>query len=121
MSTRLMGLGVDMIPTGIRMLSWWWLFLLFGCFTAGEIFTRNTVKYIRRTGWTVLIGAGFMPIHEALMTVALTIQNPPGERMVAFSIDSANLEEIVIGGIIILVSWIMDEGRELRETEELTV
>ncbi len=120
-STRLLGLGVAMIPTGIGMLSLWWLFRLFSCFSAGEIFTRNTVKYIRRTGWTVLIGAGITPIYEALMTIVLTIHNPPGERLVAITFDSANFEEIVIGGVVIVVSWIMDEGRKLRETEELTV
>ncbi len=31
-STRLLGLGVAMIPTGIGMLSLWWLFRLFSCF-----------------------------------------------------------------------------------------
>ncbi|BDQ38839.1 hypothetical protein SYK_31990 [Pseudodesulfovibrio nedwellii] len=120
-STRILGLGVDMLPTAIGMLSLWWLVQLFSCFAAGEIFTRNTVMYIRRTGWTMLIGVCVGPIHEALLTLVLTINNPPGERMISISLDSANFEEVVIAGVIILVSWIMEEGRKLREVNELTV
>ncbi|WP_319542579.1 DUF2975 domain-containing protein [uncultured Pseudodesulfovibrio sp.] len=120
-SIRLLGLAVDMIPTAIGMLSLWWLVRLFSCFAAGEIFTQNTVTYIRRTGWTMLIGVCVGPIHEALMTVVLTMHNSPGNRLVSITLDSANIEELIIAGVIILVSWIMEEGRKLREVNELTV
>ena len=120
-SIRLLGLGVDMIPVGIGMLSLWWLIRLFSCFAMGEIFTRNTVKYIRRTGWTVLIGAGITPIHDALLTLVLTMHNAPGNRLVTVSFDSTDFEELIIGGVVILVSWVMEEGRQLQEVNELTV
>jgi hypothetical protein len=120
-SQRWLGLAVSLIPLGPTMLCLWWLARLFGLFTAGEIFTGNTVKYIRRTGWTMLAGVALMPIHEALMTLVLTIHNPPGERLISISLGSGDIRDLVIAGIIILVSWIMDEGRKLRETDELTV
>lgn len=119
--TRLLGLAVSMIPTGIGMLSLWWLVRLFSCFTVGQIFTESTVKYIRRLGWTMVAGFVATPIHEALLTMVLTMHNPPGERMMTISLESADFEELLTAGVIILVSWIMEEGRKLRETDELTV
>jgi len=120
-STRLLGLAVSMIPLGVGMLSLWWLVRLFSCFAVGEIFTKNTVMYIRRLGWTMVAGVAAAPIHEALLTIVLTIHNPPGERMVTVSLESTDFEELITAGVIILVSWIMEEGRKLREADELTV
>jgi len=118
---RWLGLGVGLIPLGATMLCLWWLVRLFSLFSTGEIFTGNTVKYIRRTGWTMLAGVALMPIHEALLTLVLTMHNPPGERLITISLESGDARDLLIAGIIILVSWIMDEGRKLRETDELTV
>jgi len=120
-SSRLLGLAASMIPLGIGMLSLWWLIRLFSCFTIGEIFTENTVKYIRRLGWTMVAGVAAAPIYEALLTIVLTIHNPPGKRLVSISFESADLEELITAGVIILVSWIMEEGRKLRKADELTV
>ena len=118
---RWLGLGVSLIPLGASMLCLWWLVRLFALFSAGEIFTGNTVKYIRRTGWTMLAGVALMPFHEALLTLVLTMRNPPGERLISISLESGDIRDLLVAGIIILVSWIMDEGRKLRETDELTV
>lgn len=118
---RLLGLGVDLIPLGVTMMCLWWLVRLFTLYSMGEIFTGTTVKYIRRTGWTMLAGVVLMPVHEALLTMVLTMHNLPGERLITVSIGSSDIRDLLITGIIILVSWIMDEGRKLRESDELTV
>jgi len=120
-STRLLGLAVSLISVGFGMLSLWWLIRLFSCFASGEFFTENTVKYIHRLGWTMVAGVVAAPIHEALLTLVLTIHNPPGQRMISISFESTDIQELVTAGIIILVSWIMEEGRKLREIDELTV
>lgn len=119
--TRLLGLAVTFIPLGIGMLCLWWLVRLFSCFSNGEIFTQSTVKYIRYLGWTMVAGVVATPIYDAILTFVLTMHNPPGERLVSISLESADFEELITAGVIILVSWIMEEGRKLREADELTV
>lgn len=121
MGTRLLGLSANMLTTGTAMLALWWLFQLFGRFAQGEIFTESTVRYIRYLGWTMIAGIIALPFEEALTTLILTIHNPPGDRVIAIGFESADFEELIVAGIIILVSWIMDEGRKLREADELTV
>lgn len=118
---RTFGLGVSMIPTTISMLSLWWLIRLFSYFIHGEIFTCHTVKYIRRLGWTMFSGVLLTPVHEALLTIVLTLHNAPGKRLVRISFESADVKQLITAGLIILISWIMNEGRKLRETNELTI
>jgi len=118
---RMFGLAVNMLPLSVSMLSLWWLIRLFDCFTIGEIFTENTVKYIRYLGWTMVAGVAVTPIYDALITLVLTMHNDVGERLIAISFEGTDFEELITAGVIILVSWIMEEGRKLRETDELTV
>lgn len=118
---RVLAMLVSMIPAGVLMLSMWWLVRLFGYFAGGEFFSGDTVRYIRYLGWTMIGGAVAGPVYEALLSLVLTMHNPPGEHMLVLSSESADFEQLLTGGIIILVSWIMDEGRKLREAEELTV
>ena len=66
-----------------------------------NIFTGNTVKYIRRTGWTMLAGVVLMPVHEALLTMVLTMHNLPGERLITVSIGSSDIRDLLVTGIII--------------------
>ena len=118
---RLLALAVGMIPAGVFMLGMWWLVRLFGLFSVGQIFTADTVRYIRHLGWTMVAGVAAAPVHEALLSLVLTMHNPPGEHILSLSTESADLGELLTAGVIILVSWIMDEGRKLREADELTV
>ena len=110
-----------MIPAGVFMLGMWWLVRLFGLFSIGQIFTADTVRYIRNLGWTMAAGVVATPVHEALLSLVLTMHNPPGQHILSLSTESADLGELLTAGVIILVSWIMDEGRKLREADELTV
>lgn len=119
--TRVLGLAAAMIPTGTGMLATWWLVCLFGCFARGEIFTQSTVRYISRTGWTMVASVAVVPLYQVLLTWALTMHNQPGKRLLILSLQSDDLERLITAAIIILVSWIMEEGRKLRENDDLTI
>lgn len=119
--TRIFGLAVSMIPVGVGLLAIWWLICLFGCFSRGEVFTQSTVRYISRTGWTMVASVAAVPVYQLLLSLVLTMHNQPGERMLAMSFDLDELEKLITAAIIILVSWIMEEGRKLRENDDLTV
>lgn len=118
---RLLAMAAGLLPEGIFMLSMWWLVLLFGRFAAGEIFTADTVRLIRNIGWTMVAMVAAAPVHEALLSLILTMHNPPGQHMLRLTTESADFGRLLTAGIVILVSWIMDEGRKLRETDELTI
>lgn len=118
---KILGFLAALIPVGLKMAAFWYLIRLFGLYERGEIFTRANVGCIRRIGWVLLIGQIVAPLDRALTGVILTLNNPPGARMLRLGLDGNDVSTAVIAGVIILASWIMDLGRELQEENALTV
>lgn len=70
----------------------------------GKFFTGQNVYYIKWLGWIVL----------SVFAVDKVLDTMEG----GFNPDPLKL---VVGLLIILVAWIMDEGRKIQEEQELTV
>lgn len=118
---KLFGFIVDLIPTCFFMAALGYLARLFRLFSQQEFFTASSVQCIRRVGIILLIGQLFHPFYIALLSLALTISNPPGSRLIAVEVGISELGMIAVAFGIILVSWIMDEGRKLQEEQENTI
>jgi hypothetical protein len=100
---------------------------LFGLYARGEIFTSENVRQIREIGVSVFL-------FVAIWAYGLLASFVLGYSGVGTAIASRGMEirgwgfglpeplTVVLAGIIIVVvSWIMDVGRELREEQDLTV
>lgn len=112
---------VSLIPVGFASLTFFWLRSLFHHFQKMEIFTADSVRCISNVGWTLLIAQICTPFTEALMTLVLTFSNPPGHRLIAISLGPIGLGFVAIAIVILLISWVMEEGRRLKEESEGTV
>ena len=121
LSARFFAMAASALPLAVDMVIVYLLIKLFNLYARGKIFTANNVRLIRWIGYTILIGQAISPVHQALLTLALTISNPPGQRMISIGLDNQNLFAIVSAVIIILVAWIMDEGRRLQEEQALVI
>jgi hypothetical protein len=98
---------------------------LFGLYAKGDIFTAENVRQIRQIGisafsflavwiysliadlYLTLTGAGAAAAEGGDATIAIGLAEP--------------FHAALAGIVIIIVSWIMDVGRELREEQDLTV
>jgi len=89
------------------------LYRLLGNYGRGDIFTTDSAVQIRRLGITVLLWYGAC-ILWAFTAVALSPTTLPFS--VQFHSDS-----LVIGPIIIVISWFMEMAAEMREENELTI
>ena len=118
---KFLALLVNFIPFGIFMLAMVFLSKLFKLYEEFKIFSAGSVRCIRNLGMTLLIGQLLHPIYYGLFTLTMTISNPPGHRMIAIAYGSDQFLLLMIAAIIILVSWIMDEGRKLEEEQAATV
>jgi hypothetical protein len=121
LTVRMYGCLVDMIPTAIIMLSFYYLYKLFQLYAKGVIFTKQNISYIQKIGFTILLEVFASILVEPLLTFVLTSQDPPSERLVSISFSSANFSYLLIGGIIILISWIMNEAKRLEDESTLTI
>jgi hypothetical protein len=91
---------------------------LFGNYSRGEIFTRGSVRELRMLGYVVVAYVIFrVVLFVALLSlVAGGADGWPQDLHVDLPIGHA-----VAAALIMLLSWIMDVGAELREESELTV
>jgi hypothetical protein len=118
---KFLGFLINLIPLFFCMMVLYFLIGLFKLYEQMQIFSEKNVSYIRKIGWTILISQMVNPFYQALMTFTLTFNNPVGQRFVALNFSSGHLTAIFTGLLLILISWIMDEGRKLQEEQKYTV
>lgn len=91
---------------------------LFHLFGRGLILTVKTVRCIR------FLGALCMINGLLVSTLHFLLQDQPSQQMGFFSFSfgwGIDFGPFLAGTIIVLVAWIMDEGRKMREEQELTI
>jgi len=90
---------------------------LFEHYTQGTIFGRENVAQIRQIGITVMM----FPILWILVAIAPAFI-PVDGRTALLEYDGAGpLPEFILATIILVVAWIMDVGRDLREEQDLWI
>ena len=105
--------GLALVLVGLYRLS-----RLFHNYSHGEIFTRGSAREIRLLGYlTVAYAILQVAMFVASLALAANAASEwPRELRFDFS-----LGPFVIAFFILLFSWVMDVGAELREENELTV
>ena len=111
LSLRLILGAVTAVAFGTLFTCVFHLHLLFGNYSRGEVFTRESVGQLRKFGVACLLW-GVMSFVWVL-SLALTA-NP----MKSFP---AHFDSFAIGVIIIVIAWFMDIAVDLREENDLTI
>ncbi len=118
---RLLGFLATMIPCGVLLYALWRLRRLFSLYMAGRIFGPENVACYRALGKTLMCWAGAAFVQTPLLSIIATLPNPPGTRLLMLGVGSGELGFLFLGGLVLVVSWVMDEGRRLDEEQALTV
>jgi DUF2975 family protein len=92
---------------------------LFDLYAEGKIFSAENVRQIRRIGITLMLFPALAALGLLVPLVAPSEGTSNGARTVAEFVGS--IQSLVIGFIVLVVSWVMDVGRELREEQDLVV
>ena len=116
---------------------WYWkLFRLFSLYEQGLIFSAQTIRCIKILGVLCVVGWAAVTLLQILPhplpSSQITQTHSPEVvvgmvshyRMGFFSFDfgtGINFGLLFAGIIIVLIAWIMDEGRKIQEEQELTV
>lgn len=113
--TKLLGFAVHMIPAGIAVYGFDQLRRLFELYMDGEIFSLNCVSRLRSFAHALLVYGIASPIALALISVIVTMNNPPGERALSITLSSNDVVTLFLGGVFIAIAQVMVEGRRLAE------
>ena len=87
------------------------LYRLFGNYSRGEIFTRESVGHLRQFGIACLLWG----VMNFLWGLSLAISAHPAQTV------QGHVDSFAIGAVIIVIAWFMDMAVELREENELTI
>jgi hypothetical protein len=120
-SAQAMGFVVCMIPTGIAMLGAYHLMRLFGLYEQGLIFRSANVRCFKSLSRVLIWWFAGGMVERTLMGIALTLHNPPGHRILTISLGSPDLTALLLGIILAIIAWVMEEGRKLQEDQDFTV
>ena len=119
--TRMAGFGVSLLPLSLFLFANTTLIRLFRLYQRGIIFSAENVHCFRLLsralmGWC-LVGI----LTDPLMSLALTLHHPAGKHMLSVGLGSFDLTALLIGGILAVITWVMDEARKLKEEQDFTI
>jgi len=119
--TRLLAAATEMIPLAAMIYGLLKLRELFGLYGAGQIFTARNVACFRSLGRTLIAWVVCDLIKNSLLSIVLTLPNPPGQRMITLGFYSADFAAIFVGIVILIIAWVMDEARKIQEDQALII
>lgn len=119
---KLLGLGADLIGHLPVWFSFFILKLILKNYSEGNVFTTINARYYQYLAGLFLVSALVCkPIFDTLMVLVKTLNNPVGERILSISFTITNVQDILWGGLVILISWVMSEASKLEEEQQLTI
>jgi len=119
--TKALGFVIDLIPLGVNISILYFLARLFRYFEAGKLFVLQNARTIKHIAYALLMGQVLSPIHEGLITTAMSWSSGPGHRSFSMSFGSNNITVIGMAIIILVMAWVFVEAYKLREESELTI
>ncbi|MCU7926081.1 MAG: DUF2975 domain-containing protein [Candidatus Thiodiazotropha sp. (ex Dulcina madagascariensis)] len=121
--SRITGMGLltvialGSIKPAVYMIAFWFLYKLLGLYREGIIFTAANVAAIRKIGWAIASIDIAAMLQTLVMGPVLTILQITPSHI------SARLEVgyLIIGLFVVLIAYVMDMGRELKEQDSLVI
>jgi hypothetical protein len=133
------------VPTEIVLWLWYWkLAKLFHYYERGLIFAAETIRCIKTLGYLCIINWAItyafvgwvrlipsrgvpMPLPQHVQGFIIQVVQPTEIKpffnmgFFTFSIGGINFGLLLAGIAVVIIAWIMDEGRKIQEEQELTV
>lgn len=94
---------------------------LFLLYAKGTMFSRPNVLALRGFGRCLILLAIAQMLLTPVMALTLSIANPPGERVLSMGVSAGMLEAAFVGGLLLVIAWVMNEARKIDEEQQLTV
>lgn len=94
---------------------------LFSLYGQNIYFERQNIDLYKRLG-KLAIWAVFCDVFsDTVRTLATSLNNPPGERMLRICFSTEHFKLLIVSGIILVIAMVMDEAKKMSEEQQLTV
>lgn len=113
---RLAAAGLPTAIVGLALL--WQLWSLFGEYLRGAVFSPRALVCLRRFSAGLAALAIVQPLSQALMSVAISWDNPPGQRMLLLAISSSDYALVIAALVFVAIARVMTEAARVAEENE---
>jgi len=120
-TTRLLALFTSLLLYGIVLYALTILIRLFRNYENGEIFSLENATYYQKLGYCLFYWVAAGLVYGGVMSVVLSFNNPPGDRILMLSFEGLDLLTLVLGLIVIIISWVMREGYKIADENNRTI
>lgn len=114
----LIGAGASLPGIALGLAALWHLWQLFGEYADGRVFGRLSQRHLRSFAWCMLASALLAPVMRAAIGVALTLGNPPGQRLLVLNLSWNDYVGILCGAVLLAVALVMSEAVRLAEEND---
>ena len=119
--SRLLGMAVDSIGLVFLCMALFTIIALMERLKHGETFSSNVAGLFARLSKTMFAWAVCTPFIRMVLSCITTMHNQPGHRMIAISLGTHDLVNILIFGFFMVIAWLVHEGSRLQNEQDLTV
>ena len=112
---RILGFIIRMVPVSLLMWGLFHLMALFELFRKAVFFSEANARLLHKSSMMLFFSTLASPIARALVSVAVTINNPSGQRAVVVNIESGDLNSLFVATVFLAVAWVMREAHALAQ------
>lgn len=113
---RLALVSLPMLAVTLALL--WQLWSLFGEYLKGAVFSPRALVCLRRFAGLLLALSVVGPLIQALTSVAISWDNPPGQRTLMVALSSSDYALVLIALVFMAIARVMSEAARVAEENE---
>ena len=122
LTTKILALLGNLVTAFPYIFGYILLHKLFSNYQKGKIFISDNITIYKKLGkLSFIYGILCIPLSETTMVLVATSVNLPGHRCLQIGFGTPSLEAILCGLLVIVISWVMQQGQALQEENQLTV
>jgi len=110
--------SVDLLPS---LLIYFSLFKLFGLYQKGLVFTSANIQCIKNIGTLLLAWMALKLLYPVVVTLVLRFSGASDSLSIYMSLGSDEIRLLLIGLVIYVIAWIMNEASSLHQEQELVI
>ena len=92
----------------------WKLKQLFTAFGKCQFYTASTIGYMKGFALALVASSVLQTVIHPAIALITSMESPDGLR-IGIGISSAQLTQASLGVLLLVIAWVMDEGREIVE------
>lgn len=111
-------LTIGLVPAGLFVAAMLRLASLFGRFGRGQVLEEENAQRLVRVGWLLTAMGVATPLTRGLQSVALTFDNPSGQKQLAITLDPGVFGALAAGAALVAFGLVLKEAVRLADENQ---